>query len=387
MNCLNSITLIILFSLLISCKKEPLEVVNVDSPYYLKAYGSPNNDEAYTSLTTPDGGCLLAGATNSYSPINTMNAYLIRTDSSGNKLWAKVYGDSVAENFTNMLATGDGNYILCGNAYKNGVWINFRKIDLQGNLLLYKQLFKTDSNTYITGLCSDRANGYLISGFTNYGNSNGTKTPFLAKLDAQCNIIWQKLYNQYDNLNFTNVKSLPDGTIALTGTYENEASLIRADSDGNLLSLNKFGAGSGETLLIDSQGNFIIGGKKYPGSDSYSGWIIKVDTNNNKIWENQIAYYGYNTIYSVVENIDNSYTICGITTPDGGLNTPFIAKLYSNGNISWHHKIEKDQPAVMSAYTIHNSPDSGYYLSGKIYNGYNQKDDMLLIKTNQFGKF
>lgn len=385
MKCLQSILVITFVFLLISCSKGPLEAVNEDtSPYFLKTYGSVNNEAAYTSLTTPEGGCLLAGAVNSYTPNQVMGAYLIKTDSSGNKLWSMTYRDSAAENFTNILATDDGHFVLCGNAYKEKCWINFRKIDQQGNVVSYRQLFKTDSSSFITGLCSDRAGGYLISGLTNSGYSNGTNTAFLAKLDASGNLVWQKFYAQYNYLNFNDVQSLADGTIALTGSFENEACLIVMDYDGFILSLSKYGSGSGECLIVDSQGNYLIGGKKYPGNDSYSGWVIKIAANLNKIWESSISFYGYNTIYSIIENSDNSYSVCGNT---GSIETPFIAKLYSNGNFSWQHKIEKDVLAIMSVYTIHPSRNSGYYLSGTIFNGHNQKDDILLIKTDQFGQY
>src|SRR5438128_95556 len=60
---------------------------------WTKNYGGSDDEYAYCVKQTRDGGYIIAGYTYSFGAVNG-KAYIIKTDSSGNVSWSKMYGGS-----------------------------------------------------------------------------------------------------------------------------------------------------------------------------------------------------------------------------------------------------------------------------------------------------
>jgi len=85
---------------------------------------------------TLDGGYIVSGYTNS-SVSSYSDAWLIKTDESGNKLWDKIFGSETGDSASSVRETPDGGYIIAGTwAYGEGnsdVWLI--KTDPSGNMM------------------------------------------------------------------------------------------------------------------------------------------------------------------------------------------------------------------------------------------------------------
>jgi hypothetical protein len=77
-------------------------------------YGGPEEDHAHSLAATSDGGYLVFGHTDSYGALNG-DAYLIKTDETGNVQWTYTYGSPDYEAFESARQLADGGVILCGN--------------------------------------------------------------------------------------------------------------------------------------------------------------------------------------------------------------------------------------------------------------------------------
>jgi predicted secreted protein len=75
-----------------------------------KTYGGSLGERAYTVYQTSDSGYVLAGRTESYGNGN-LDAWLIKTDKSGNEIWNKTFGGSAADNAYSLQITLDEGYI------------------------------------------------------------------------------------------------------------------------------------------------------------------------------------------------------------------------------------------------------------------------------------
>ena len=150
-----------------------------------KTYGGTGWDEANCVQQTNDGGYILAGCTTSYGAEGPegLDFWLVKTDSSGNKLWDKTYGgtDHVINRAMCVQQTNDGGYILAGStiSYSAGgfeVWLV--KTDSSGN----KLWDKTHGGTELDfANCVQQTNdgGYILAGGT---MSPGNLDAWLIKL-------------------------------------------------------------------------------------------------------------------------------------------------------------------------------------------------------------
>ncbi|CAN5738326.1 lipoprotein [soil metagenome] len=183
-----------------------------------KTYGGGNEDILTCITATTDGGFVMGG--HSYSPaefektdsfLGNCDYWIVKIDSSGNKLWDKVYGGIFSDYQTSIAQTADGGFILGG--YSNspasfsktgsfrGVtdyWII--KTDAAGN----KQWDKTIGGTggdYLYAVQQTADKGYILGGSSNSDamfekseNSKGFYDNWIVKLDASGNLQWDKTY-------------------------------------------------------------------------------------------------------------------------------------------------------------------------------------------------
>ena len=82
---------------------------------WTKSYGIPitrYSDAGMSLLQTSDNGYIVTG----YCHADTAdgNAFLLRTDSAGDSIWMKTYGDSLSQAGNDVLLTPDGGYLVVG---------------------------------------------------------------------------------------------------------------------------------------------------------------------------------------------------------------------------------------------------------------------------------
>jgi hypothetical protein len=75
-------------------------------------------DYARSVHQTPDDGYILAGSTKSYGVIE--DAWLIKTNASGNMQWSKIIGGAKSDSAVTVQPTQDGGYILAGSTASYG---------------------------------------------------------------------------------------------------------------------------------------------------------------------------------------------------------------------------------------------------------------------------
>lgn len=83
-----------------------------------KTFGGMFYDYARSVHQTPDDGYILAGSTKSYGAIE--DAWLIKTNASGNMQWSKIIGGAKGDSAYSLQPTRDGGYILAGSTASYG---------------------------------------------------------------------------------------------------------------------------------------------------------------------------------------------------------------------------------------------------------------------------
>ena len=147
-------------------------------------FGGTETDEANDILVANDGGFVLCGKTRS-SGAGLDDIYIIKTDADGNEVWSQTYGGTGIDYGNEILATGDGGYIVVGTSNSQGdsSGIYVMKIDASGNLLWDKALGIPESDGG-NSIYPTSDGGYIIGGSS---SELGSSDAYILKIDGDGN--------------------------------------------------------------------------------------------------------------------------------------------------------------------------------------------------------
>ncbi len=276
--------------------------------------------------------------------------FILKTDSSGNFIWAKKIGGPADDNVNSIFVDTSGFIYMTGffsgtvNFNPNGVAnlttsgladhdIFVTKFDTAGNFIWAKQIGGTQSD-YGYSVVMDAFNHLLIAGSfrgtvdfnPNTGISNlssaGNYDIFVEKLDTAGNFIWAKNMGGPGIDYAFSLATDVSGNVYATGTFSGTSDF---DPGIPVYNLMVTGSASDEDIFIsklDSAGNFVwaknIGGLNYD-----IGASIAVNASG-------VYTTGY---FWGTADFDPSTSIYNLTAL--GTNDIFISKLDTAGNFKW----------------------------------------------------
>ncbi len=155
---------------------------------WTKTYGGAFNDYGYSVVQTSDGGYIITGETNSYGA-GSYDVYLIKTDSLGNAIWTKTFGGTNYDCGQSVGQTTTGELIIVGETSSFGSgWsdVYFIKTDSVGDTIKTKTYGDIDDdNGYSIAQTSD--GGFVITGSTSSFGA-GSRDVYLIKTDSEGNV-------------------------------------------------------------------------------------------------------------------------------------------------------------------------------------------------------
>lgn len=321
-----------------------LFLIRVDSTgdsLWAKMYGGANQDRGYSAQQTGDGGFIITGVSN-------WDVYLIRTDSLGDTLWTRAIGteQNTEEGFC-VKQTNDNGFIITGENFKSGLSgrvVYLVRTDSNGDTLWTKTFLKTGS--YGQSVSQTKDGGFIITGVTPDSMYSNT---FLLKTDSEGDSLWTKYYQHGSRSNNGYcVQQTSDGGYVIAGDLEKVTSnyyisIIRTDSLGDTLWTKAEYKGFAYDIDQTSDGGFILTGSW--GEDVGGMFILRTDKNGEKLWHKTFPREpGSNIGYSVIQTTDGGFAAVGmggIDSNDVGTPNFLFIRLDSEGTI-----IQKKNPAV-----------------------------------------
>ena len=103
---------------------------------WTRTYGGTRIDRGYAVAPTLDGGCYVAGFTMSTST-GFADAYILKIDAAGTTVWTKTVGGDLGETARSIAPTSDGGCIVAGytESFGAGLFdVYLVKLDADGNL-------------------------------------------------------------------------------------------------------------------------------------------------------------------------------------------------------------------------------------------------------------
>jgi uncharacterized delta-60 repeat protein len=159
-----------------------------------KTLGGKKDDIAYAITPSSDGNFIIAGTSDSYSKDN-FDFYVTKISPDGKQIWAKAYGEDKKDIFRAITPTPDGGCVVAGEteSYKSKHSdMDVMKLDKDGEQV-WHQLFGFKSIEYATGVTSTPEGGYLVVGTTK-SMGHGKYDFYTLELDKDGHLIWGNLY-------------------------------------------------------------------------------------------------------------------------------------------------------------------------------------------------
>ena len=242
---------------------------------------------------THDGGFVITGRASFFGP-GGPDVLLIRTDSIGDTLWTRTYGGAGDDEGNSVQQTADGGYIIAANTSSFGlgsqvVWLI--KTDSMGDTM-WTRTFGDDSFANAASAQQTTDGGYMVSGWT--WPYSGSPQLCLIKTDAGGDTLWTQTIGKPGSwLQAHSAEQVADGGYVIAGDCQAQDGtvslpgilLVRTNASGDTLWTRAFGGADFDACYSVHQtadGGYIIGGQTYSfGAGMSDFYLIKTDENGN----------------------------------------------------------------------------------------------------------
>ncbi|MBU3742429.1 MAG: hypothetical protein FGM24_09125, partial [Candidatus Kapabacteria bacterium] len=314
-----------------------------------KKFGGLSTDGFRGIQRTTDNGFIMTGWTASDGAGVLGKAWLLKTDSSGNIIFNKNFGGSDADRGLSVQQIADGGYILTGYTASSGAGLDdmyLVKTDASGNLVWAKTYGGTGRD-YGNAVKQTADGGFLIAGYTlSYGA--GGDDLWLVKTDNAGNQLWHKTYGGTASDVAYSMDLTTDGGYVIVGhtlSYGagvHDAWLLRTVSSVvpvELVSFSVIGNGEGVTL-------------KWTTASEVNNQGFEIQRSGDRI--------NFIPIASVEGNGTatghRDYTYLDIS-PEGGLNYYRLKQIDLNGDYKYSGVVEWSGKPVGSYSLEQNHPN------------------------------
>lgn len=336
-----------------------------------RTYGGDGWDGCDDVIETDDGGFALVGRTRSFDD-SGYNGWLVRTDSSGEKIWERLFSESFPHA---VVRAGDGDVVVAGGKGKF-LWV--AKIDSDG-----EDVWSTTVDSFAKAWAVDRT---CDDGFGLFGRSYEDFGGWgVVKVDEDGEFEWGDAYELPGGTGFT---ATADGGFAAavwTGSRDRKQGLlIEWDSNGDVEFRGDYGGDGNDdfsSLTQSSDGGFALGGRTAPkGCNEGQGWLVRVDHDGEEVWT--FTSDDLREITSVVETSDGGFMLTGEPLR--------LVKIDASGEEQWTTMLDgyRAEAATQTA-------DAQFVVGGKTAIGsweqrphaHTGDGDFLLVKTERPEEF
>lgn len=286
---------------------------------------------------------------------------VIKLDLDLNIMWQKKIGGSDADFLSDLIQTSEGGYLIGGSSSSNisgdknennlgelDYWI--LKLDINGNIE-WQNTIGGEGYDVLSSVCQTSDTSYIIAGnsdsnmsFDKTEASKGYNDYWVIMLDKLGNILWDKSYGGSNSEENVFLYAIENDYYFLCGHSKSNISfdksensfngsndlwLLKIDNSGNIVWDKTIGGNKDDEInygitqpiiKINNNGYILISSSESDSSyfksedarnSSYDYWIIKIDSNGNKIWDKTIGGDDYEESNCIISTYQNGFIVCG----------------------------------------------------------------------------
>ena len=367
-----------------------------NSGTFSKLYGGDEDDVAKAIVKT-DNGFLIAGKSKSFTDHRDFDAYLIRINAKGEKIWSKVYGGEDDEEANDIVQTGEA-FVFVGSTETYGnerMSYYMVKVDGNGDPEWQTTYFRDDDDEYYgTGVVAD-SDGLVFSGYERHLQFFDEElNPYVFKTSQEGDTVWSGYYGgKEEDRAYSIVKT--DNGYVIAGDTE---SYGHGDKDMYLVHINKkgkrewhaaFGGDDDETaqavLKTKDGGYLMVGSTDSFGLNYKDAYVVKTDKNGKLLWQRRYGGHYDDEAFSVTQSADGGYVIVGRSESFSrrkGFDL-YLFKINKRGKLLWERTYggESDD----AGYDVMALPD-GYLIAGERKTDRRRDSDVWILKVGLNGR-
>jgi hypothetical protein len=186
-----------------------------------QTYGGARDDRLFAVHSTPDGGWVAAGITES-SGAGGRDAWVVKTDPSGMAIWERTVGDAGDDVAHAVDLTADLGYAVFG--YSDGFDAAgydalVLKLDTDGSTQ-WSTMFGGDAEDRIISGVEITGGGFILAGYTQ-SSGEGQRDAYVVEIDPAGTPVWATTFGgRSDDIGYTIIEA-SDGGFLLVGHVSN----------------------------------------------------------------------------------------------------------------------------------------------------------------------
>jgi hypothetical protein len=294
---------------------------------------------------TSNGGYIIAG--NTTLGMGNYDMSVIKTDSNGTIQWAKAFGTVDNDEAYSIVEPEPGKFVFAGymtldanDSLKNTEYISLNKMDSAGNILWNRLFGDTQIGGQAFSMQETYDHGFILAGlFWNSGLSDGV---FLLKTDSAGNFLWAKNYTGSPSNAYSVIQTQDSGFVlagqCIVTSSDADALLIKTDAAGNPLWSKRFGGGVNGIDEARAVRETSDGGLAFFGTTSSTfnnnrdGYLAKTDANGSLLWSQTYGGSLDDDGFCAEQTADNGFILGGSLVITGSQGKLWLIKTDSAGN-------------------------------------------------------
>ncbi len=369
-----------------------LAIPNSDA-FFENSYGGSYDDIANDIIALKDG-FLLVGKTQSFGE-GSSDAYIIKTDKFGNKVFSAAYGGRNAE-VANAVIEMDDSFMVSGvtNSFGNRVQsLYLAKVSKTGDFL-WQKAYYSDKDDYYSANDMVRIgkNNMLIAGTEEHVKFFSSEVNmYLNAIDTDGKRNGIKRYGGEDPERANSIISVDNGYViaGLTDTWghgREDAYVIKIDKDGKRVWHNAFGFNQDETanqiISTDDGGFILVGSSDSDYKNQKNVYVVKLRADGTKEWQ---------SLYGSRENdeglgialANDGYVIAGYTKGTKNYDSDvYLLKINKQGSVIWEKRYGSSKDDRANAIIKVNG---GYAITGYSTSIANYSKNVYLLRVDENG--
>lgn len=286
-------------------------------------YGGANDDLGTDLIEVSTGGYAVIGSTMSYGA-GLYDAWLIRTDATGNTIWTQTYGGSEDDAGHSVVECSDGGFAIAGATSSSGagdedMWLIRTNAD--GDLQ-WAQNYGGAAVDRGFSLLERSGGGFAIVGITSSFGPIGVG--YLVLTDANGNAQYQTVSTSTTQELWGELVECSNGGFAIAGwmtttSGDRDYTLVRTNNTGSITWQQHYGGSfddSGYALTQMTGGGFALTGH----SESFSSgtgdtdiYLVCTDEDGTQTWDRKFGTTQTDQANAIIECEDRGLAIAGLT--------------------------------------------------------------------------